>query len=161
MSAAKFAGSVVCVVCAALVGACASLPKNARAPEVSLVKLSVVEANASDQRFRVTLQVKNPNAFDIPISAVRFSARLAGQGVLMGDSSQAVTLPAKGTSKVPVDVTTDLVSSVRSLLAVSVGPNDALPYELNGELVVAGRQEQTLPFSFRGQVPLTATVSTR
>lgn len=161
MPAATIIGRVVCIVFIGLVGACASLPNNLRPPEVSLTGLSLIDANASEQRFRVILRVTNSNGLDIPVKSLRFSARLAGQGILMGESEEPVLLRAGRTQKVTVDVTTDLVSSVSSLLAVAVGPNDALPYELNGELSVGERMPRTLPFSYRGQVPLTATLSTR
>jgi LEA14-like dessication related protein len=140
-------------------GGCSSLPRDIVAPRVQMIGLSVIDASGTEQRFRVTLRLQNPNAVAIPIESLRFSARLAGQGVLMGDSAAPVTLPARGTETVRVEVRTDLVSSLSSLLAVVRGPEDALPYEINGDLSV-GRSRQ-FPFSYRGDVPLTATLGTR
>lgn len=161
MPAAEFFRRAVCISCIALAAGCTSLPRDLQAPDVSLTGLSVVDAKASGQHFRVTLRVKNPNDVDIPVKSVEFSARLAGQGVLMGQSEKPVLLAAGGTQNVTVDVQTDLISSVSSLLAVGIGPDDALPYEINGRLSVGGRMSRSFPFSYRGQVPLTATLGTR
>lgn len=144
---------------AALGAGCSSLPRDIVAPRVRMIGLSVIDASGAAQRFRVTLQLENRNAFAIPIESLRFSARLAGQGVLMGDSAEPVTLPAQGNETLRVEVRTDLVSSLSSLLAVVRGPEDALPYEINGDLSVS--RSRQFPFSYRGEVPLTATLGTR
>lgn len=142
---------------AALHCGCAAVPSSVAPPEVELSGLSLVEAEGDSRRFRLTLRMRNPNEVAIPIESLRFTARLAGQGQLTGRSRDPVQLPARGTQTLDVDVTSDLISSISSLLSM-VGPNDAIDYELNGHVMVSGRVERRLPFSRSGEVPLTATM---
>lgn len=146
------------IVLAALPYGCASTPAAVAPPDVELSSLSLVEAEGDSQRFRLTLRLHNASDVAIPIESLRFTARLAGQGLLMGQSLEPIELPARGTRSVEVDVTTELVSSVSSLLSMVRGPNDAIGYELNGAVMVSGRIERRLAFSRSGEVPLTATM---
>lgn len=148
------------VLAAALVGlsvtACSSIPSRIAPPRVELVSLTLLEANVDHQRFAAELAVRNPNAFDIPIDGIDFSARLSGQGVLIGESAEATTLPAGGTERMRVEVTTELVSSLASMLAVVQGPDNAIPYELNGALRLASGIDRRVRFGYSGRVPLSS-----
>ena len=149
------------VVLALALTACNSLPRTTVAPSVRLVSLSLVEATADGQRFRLGLTLDNPNAYAVPIQSLRFNLRLGGQGIMTANSNAPLTLPALGTETLRLDVESDTVSSVSQLLALVQGPDDAIRYELNGRLVLASSMERTLPFSVSGVVPLSATMSTR
>lgn len=138
--------------------ACSSVPRSVTPPQVQLVSLSLLEATADGQRFRVSLLLDNPNDVALPIRSVRFNARLAGEGILSGESLAPLELPARSRETLRLEVQTDLVSSVSRLLAVVQGPDDGLAYELNGRLMLAGRPERPMPFSTSGTVPLTATM---
>ena len=142
------------------VGACSSVPRSIVPPEVQLVSLALVRATTEEQTFRVGFLLRNPNDFPIPVSSIDFSARLSGEGVLIGES-QPVTLPALDEERLNVEVRTDIVSSMSRLLAAVQGPEDGLAYELVGRLRLGGRPPRTVPFTYSGLVPLSATMSTR
>jgi LEA14-like dessication related protein len=137
---------------------CASAPRTLEPPEVQIVGLALMRASADEQRFRVSLRLDNPNPEAIPVQALEFRVRLAGAGLLDGRSAAPFTLPALGSQTLRLEVSTELLSSVSRLLAVVQGPEDALSYELDGELQTARRFRPALPFHFRGRVPLTATM---
>lgn len=143
---------------APLVGlsACSSVPRRIAAPRVELVSLTLLEANVDHQRFAALLNVSNPNPFEIPIDGVSFSARLSGQGVLIGESDEAARLPARASEQIRVEVTTELVSSLASMLAVVRGGDNAIPYELNGALRLASGIDRRVRFSYSGRVPLSS-----
>ncbi len=151
----------VAALCALLLAACSSVPRQLTPPRVQLVSLSLLEASVDHQRFELMFSVENPNEFDIPIAGLEYSARLSGQGVLIGQSFEPATLPARGTETLSVELTTELVSSFASMLAVVQGPEDAIPYELNGVLRVAGGLERRVRFSHSGRVPLSSTTGAR
>lgn len=136
--------------------ACSSVPRQMASPRVQLVSLSLLDATVDHQRFEATFDIANPNPFDIPIAGLEFSARLSGQGVLIGESTEPVTLPAQGTETVSVEVTTEIVSSLASMLAVVQGPDNAIPYEVNGVLRIASGLERRARFSYSGRVPLSS-----
>lgn len=141
-------------LCALALAACGSVPRQIAPPRVQMVSVSLLEATVDHQRFEVMLDVDNPNAFDIPIDGIEFSARLSGQGVLIGRSNEPATLPGGGTEMLRVELTTELVSSFASLLSVVQGPDNAIPYELSGSLRVASGIDRRVRFSGSGQVPL-------
>lgn len=143
-----------------LAAGCSSLPRQLAPPQVELESLALVRAGADSQDFRLGLRITNPNPLPIPVELLRFSVRLGGEGLIAGNSAQRMVLPARGQETLRLEVSTDLVSSLRRLLALAEGPDDTLAYEIDGELVLDPRHRRSLPFRSRGRVPLTATMGT-
>jgi LEA14-like dessication related protein len=140
---------------AAWLGGCASVPGGVLdAPEVRLASLTLREAGIDAQRFRIGLQVRNPNVIPIPIQQLRFSARLAGGGILDGRTVEPFTLAPGATQIVQVDVDSDLVSSLSRLLALVQGPSSTISYDLDGLVELSRGFQRTLPFNYRGEVAL-------
>ena len=138
---------------------CSETPREIASPQVRLIGLSLVEGSAESQRFRVSLLITNPNPFPLPIEQYRFSLRLAGEGRLNGNSTLAVTLPAQDDETIRLDVDSDMVSSLSRLLALVQGPENTLPYEIDGELIVDRQFYNSLPFHTSGQVPLSTSLT--
>jgi LEA14-like dessication related protein len=129
------------------------VPLGADPPEVELVNLTVLESNADNQHFALTFLIDNPNAEPIPVQEIRYSVRLAGQGYLNGHSPTTVTLAGSGRQTLRVDLQTDGVVSPARLSSFVRGPDNALPYELSGDLVIGGQPPRTLRFAASGDVP--------
>ena len=132
---------------------CASL-SSLEAPEIELVALDVLGGSVGGQRFALTLLVSNPNPEPLAITEIRYSLRIAGEGYLNGRSAP-VEVAASARQAVRVEITSEGVSSPSRLLALAQGPDDALEYELDGDLVLSGRPPRMLRFGQRGAVPLT------
>ena len=134
--------------------ACSSLPRQLVPPRAEVVELRILQAGFDGQRFAVRLDLLNPNAVPIPVRFVEFEVRLAGEGLLDGQSAAPFTLPAGGTQTVDVEIFSNLVSSATRLLAVVQGPANTLEYEVQGQLTLDVRLREPLGFYHRGQVPL-------
>ena len=147
------------VLIGALLGVLAACGTTARSapPGVEVVGLTLIESSPSQQRYRVRLMFANPNAEAITIARLSFRIRLAGEGYLRGQSATPLEVPAGGRDALGVEVSSEVVSSLSRLMALVQGPEHALPYEIAGELYLAGRRGT--PYSFRasGQVPLAMT----
>jgi LEA14-like dessication related protein len=139
----------------ALASGCAGVSGPAAAPEVELVNIAVLGATADAQRFALTFLVGNANPETLQVQEIRYSVRLAGQGYLNGRSAAPVTFGPSARQTVRVELETDAVASLSMLLALAQGPDNALAYELTGDLVLGTRPERLLPFAYRGDVPLT------
>jgi LEA14-like dessication related protein len=137
------------------VAGCAGVPLGADAPAVELVNLTLVETAADKQRYALTFLIENPNPEPVPVEEIRYSVRLAGQGYLRGRSATSVVLPGSGRQTVRVDLDTDGVVSASRLLSFVQGPDDSLPYELSGDLVIGGQPPRTFPFGMTGAAPFT------
>jgi LEA14-like dessication related protein len=141
----------------AIAAGCAGVSRSLVTPEVELVNLTALGATAETQRFALTFLVSNTNAETLQVQEIRYSVRLAGQGYLNGRSPAPVTLGATGRQTVRVELETDGVASISTLLSFAQGPDNALAYELTGDLVLGTRPERLLPFRYEGDVPLTMT----
>jgi LEA14-like dessication related protein len=134
--------------------ACSGTSGSLRPPQVELIGLSVLQPS---QRFRVSVLLSNPNAEAFPIEELRFSVRLGGEGLLNGNSTAPLTVPARGQETLRVDVDGDLVSSLSRLLALMQGGESALQYEIVGDVIMNRRLGNSFPFNSSGQVPLSMT----
>lgn len=141
-------------ICVVSVTACSSLPRQLVPPRVELVEIRLLQAGFDGQRFAVRVQVDNPNSVPIPVRTLEFDVRLAGEGLLDGRSVAPFTLPAGGSQVVDVEIFSNLVSSATRLLALVQGPQNALEYEMQGELTLDASLRDPLGFYYRGQVPL-------
>ena len=134
--------------------ACSSLPRQLAPPQIELVELRLLQASFDGQRFAIRLLLNNPNPVPIPVRALDFDVRLAGEGLLDGRALSAFTLPARGSSSVDVEVFSNLVSSVSRLMTFVQGPTNGLEYEIQGELELDVPLREPIGFYHRGVVPL-------
>jgi hypothetical protein len=157
MSADNLRKRIVLALWAALCVGCSAAPRSLQPPRVEVVGLSVLSPGAAAPRFRVSLRITNPNPEALSVETLRFSVRLGGEGVLDGDAAEPITVPAQGEQTLRVDVDGALVSSPSRLLALAT--DNAVPYDLFGNLSLERRAPNTFPFNASGRVPLSATAS--
>lgn len=138
-----------------MLGGCASAPRPVAPPEVSLAALHLLDTGDTAQRFRVYLQVTNPNDVRVPIERLSFAVRIAGGGMMRGAADTRFVLAPGESRDVDVEIATNLVSSVSRLAGLVQGPSSAVPYDLDGLVTLSRRVNPTHPFSERGEVPLT------
>ncbi|HET7130849.1 MAG TPA: LEA type 2 family protein [Gammaproteobacteria bacterium] len=122
-------------------------------PRITVVNLRALGATARGQRFEVELFIDNYDPEPIAIKEIRFTLRLAGEGLLSG-KSQPVTVPALTQQTVGVQLESDTISSLSRLQGVVQGPANALPYEIFGNVILDRRMQNQLPFKATGEVPL-------
>lgn len=146
--------TIAIVMAVTWVAGCSSLPRQLAPPQVQLTELRLLQASFDGQRFAVSLVVDNPNPVPIPVRSLEFDVRLAGEGLLDGQSFSPFTLPARGRSSVDVEVFSNLVSSVSRLLTYVQGPANGLEYEVYGEIALDVRLREPIGFYGRGVVPL-------
>jgi LEA14-like dessication related protein len=156
MSAKKSLWSAAVAAFAILQCACAT--QTIQGPQVELVSLSVLQSGPNSQRFRANLSVTNPNAEAMPIAELRFSVRLAGEGLLTGVLPAPVVIPAMQRETLRIDVDSELISSLSRLLSFVQGPQSTLPYEIVGNVILDRRMRDAFPIGASGQVPLSMTV---
>lgn len=158
MSARRLGRCTALGLSAWLLAACAASPA-IQAPRVELVGITVQPAAAGSSRFRANLLVTNPNAEPLPISQLRFSVRLAGEGLLIGALPAPVVVPASDRQTLTLDVDSELVSSLSRLLGFAQGPQATLAYEIVGNLILDRRMREAFAINGSGQVPLTAPLA--
>jgi hypothetical protein len=135
---------------------CSSAQRGMIPPRVTVQSLMPL-SEPGGQRFRVSLVVDNPNTEPLSIRALEFQLRLADQGILDGRSDAPLTIEALDRETVTLDLSSDIVSSLSRLLSFVQGPENALPYQIDGTVTLARRRPDPLRFSAQGRVPLVMT----
>jgi LEA14-like dessication related protein len=137
--------------------ACASAQRGLSAPRITVQSLEPLSSRSGQTRFRVRLMVDNQNTEPLRIRGIEFKLRLADQGIVDGSAAAPMTIEALDRQTVTLDVGSEILSSLSQLMLFVQGPENALPYEIYGEVYLARRGRQPLTFSASGEVPLVMT----
>jgi LEA14-like dessication related protein len=121
-------------------------------PRITAAQLSG-QSSAGSQRFVIDLLIDNQNSDPLAIKEIRFTMRIAGQGVLTGRYSTPVIVEALDRRTVQVDVDGAALSSFSQLRA-NAGPDNTVGYEIYGNVTLDRAFKNTLPFNADGSVPL-------
>jgi LEA14-like dessication related protein len=118
---------VICMFC---VG-CADL--NLQRPTASVNGMAVQNVNASGFTMNFDVDVKNPNALELPIGAADYKLGLTGVNVVNGSATPAGAIPAGGSQRVTLPV----MLTYENLLAAEQGivkSGGNVPYSLDAGL---------------------------
>ena len=139
-------------VSAMLLGACSVM--HLQAPDITPTSVELIDAQITEQRFKVGLHVQNPNDRALPIKSVGCALQIEGVEVGHGESDAPFNVPAHGESDFDMVVTTNLGMSVPNL-AMRLFRGGQLPsYRLSGTVNPDITLLPPIPFSKSGQITL-------
>ncbi len=122
-----------------LLAGCAALSPYPERPSVSVTSFALApESTGLVPRFRVGLNVSNPNRRDLPLVGMSYSVELEGTRILSGATADLPTVPAYGSADFSIDVTPDLLGSARLATDLMSRQRDHLSYSFNARLDVGG-----------------------
>lgn len=152
------AGAVGAALLPPLLGACAALPPGDMIPpRVSVIDVSFDQMGLTEIALTVTIDVENPNVYELPLTDLRADLELLGRPIGSGWSREVSSaVPAKGRRTVPMAFTVptarllDLVRAFRQADGQRVGYRVAgsarwgdggrrVPFERTGDLQAWGR----------------------
>lgn len=134
--------------------ACATFEQPLQYPSLSVVNVKVVEAGIFEQKFALELNVKNPNAFALPIKGLDYTLHLAGEKFAEGVTAQGFNVPAGGESNFETQVSTNLVSTIRQFSHLIKDTPGEVDYLVEGKLKLNLPLIRSIPFSESGLVDL-------
>ncbi|MFK7993019.1 MAG: LEA type 2 family protein [Granulosicoccus sp.] len=112
---------------------CSSIPTSKPlAPTVEIAGLDVVKLGFRRQELEFTLDVFNPNNYDLPVNNLSFIASSDNQAIAEGSSDIPVLLTANGTTEVVINVTARANRLLRKLIASSINEKSMLAYNVTG-----------------------------
>jgi len=134
-----------------VVAGCAGLPPGAEVepPQVTLADVRPIGAGLLEQRYEAVLRLRNPNAFDVPLSGLRYSLDLNGQPFGSGSTDERTTLPRLGETTIAVESSTTIVQLIAQLNALRAG---GLTYGLKGDVFLSGSGNRAVPFEAEGRL---------
>ncbi len=128
----------------AIMVGCAGLTSRPEPPRISLIGLKPVSVDLFEQRFLVSLRVRNPNQFSLPIRGLDFTMDINGKRFADGLSATNVDIPALGEGRVDVEVSSSLLNTLSQLSAV-IDQAKGFTYKINGHVMLRNRALR-LPF---------------
>lgn len=140
----------VSILVVAALAACAAIPSRPLPPKVEVQGIRVVVAPTGEPRFRVLLDVRNPNPYDIAIATIEARIRLEDQDVAAAGLPAPVTLAGAGETQVEIEARPDfaaLRTAVDRMLRKLAGH-----YEVMGYAIV--QDGIRLDFRREGDLPL-------
>jgi LEA14-like dessication related protein len=137
---------------ALLLGACAVF--HFQAPDITPTAVELMDVQLTQQRFKVTLHVQNPNDRALPIKSVHCSLQVEGVEVGQGEITEPFNVPAHGETDVDMVVTANFASSVPDLI-LRIARGGQLPsYRLSGSVNPDITLLPPIPFSKSGQIEI-------
>lgn len=153
-AATKAARAAICAAACLLLTSCATLTP--QEPTIELADVRPLNLSLSGQRLAVTLNVINPNSFDLNLQGVDITATLAGEPVATGSSDNSVTIPADGEQTLELVVTAGLDVALARLRTMLSNRQTGLDYGVSGTVRLSD-WPVPIPFQSDGRLdnPLT------
>ncbi len=143
-----------------LVTGCAGMRGLKEKPRVSVADIRVQDIKAMETVLILQLRILNPNDIPIELNGVSCEMEVDGRHFASGITDTNQTVPAFGTTLVPVSVyasVLDMVSSVAGLIhsANAAANSKPMAYVLKGNVIAGvGGFSKELPFSVSGELSL-------
>jgi LEA14-like dessication related protein len=137
-----------------LAAGCALIRPELQSPTVRLIEVELLEASFLEQRLLVTIEVDNPNDVALPLGGLAYRLTLASRPFGEGRTGRAVEIPARGSARLQLPVTTDVLGAADNLLTLYRRGSRAVEYEVAGSVDVDLPFYPDLPFRESGRVEL-------
>jgi LEA14-like dessication related protein len=133
--------------------ACAGTETLVATPRVTLTGIELESASFNRQEFLLRFDVSNPNAFPLPIRAVKYRIMFDNERFAGGETAASFTVPAQGDDSFAISVELDILGSANHVTSLlSGGIPDHVNYRLDGSLAVDIPFTRPLPFSSSGAI---------
>jgi len=125
-------------LCVMLLVSCSTLPTSKPlAPEVEIATVDILAFGLTEQKLAFTLDVFNPNDYDLPVNLLEFMASSKNETVATGNTNEPVLLSAQNQTQVVVDVTMRTGKLLGQLLESALKKQTALDYNVTGFVELA------------------------
>jgi len=153
----KFPGRIALILLvAALAVACSSFGPKLESPTVTVLTVQTLSSDMFAQKFKVRLQVQNPNDMELKVRGFEYEIFLMGDSFAEGNSSDQFLLPSHGEAEFDMLVTTNFVSGLGRLISrMGGGKLEDVDYEIVGKVFVDKGMLRKIPFNHRGKVDFT------
>jgi len=136
-----------------LLTACAGTPLRYLSPDVSLTGFKVHKVNLFEQVYKLQLQVKNPNAFVLPISGIEYALYLNDKEFIRRVNSYSMMIPAQGEHALEIEVVSNLAQVFEQWQEWKNLFNQNFRYRLTGGIRIS-EWSPLVPFERQGEITL-------
>lgn len=121
---------------ALLLSACAALTPRYEQPGISVTSFRLLPADSVNPKFEIGLHITNPNAVELALRGMAYSASIEGQEILTGVNNQLPVIAAYGESDVTLVATANLISGFRLFTRMMLEGSSTMNYQLRVKLDV-------------------------
>jgi LEA14-like dessication related protein len=133
--------------------ACATTETLVATPGVELTSVTLESASFNRQKFLLSFDVSNPNAFPLPVRSIKYRVMFDDERFAGGETAASFTVPANGEDSFAISVELDILRSTSQVTALLRGGiPDHVDYRLDGSLAVDIPFARPLPFSSAGAI---------
>ena len=141
------------VLCGLLGGCAAGTVPLVSTPGVDLKSVEMKNVSLTGQTFLLGFEVENPNAFPLPVKAVKYRVMFDDERFAGGETSASFTVPARGSDQFVLSVELDILDSATKITSLfKGGMPDHVRYRVEGSLSVDIPFARPLPFSSSGTI---------
>ncbi len=146
-------GAGLAVYAAANLTGCQAVPPiNLKAPEISFADLSVSDVGLSNVKFIVSVDAKNNNDVDIPLSEGKFELSVMGSSFANGVLKETnLVIPKKASKSIPVEFTVPTSLLIDTVRKLNLKDLSTFTYHLKGS-ARWGSGPFTVPFERKGDL---------
>jgi LEA14-like dessication related protein len=106
-----------------------------REPDFSITAIAIMKAELINTRFRVKLQVDNPNVFPVELSSFSYALYGADRFWADGKKTEVLRVPARGSAETEIFLVMNFIDMRRELLDQIVAMRQ-VNYRFSGEAVI-------------------------
>ncbi len=128
---------------AVVLGGCASLTKEFDPPKVSLENFQSLPSQGGGPRFRIDLEIQNPNAEALDIAGISYDIEVQGKDLISGVSNEVPRIEGYSAEKVTLEAGLNMIELIRFLTSIGTSHQEmhSLEYTFKAKI------------DFRGLIP--------
>ena len=142
------------LVVLAAVSGCSLLAPKFTKPQLSVASIEMVGGNFLQQKFRVKLNIQNPNDRALPVTSLHVELNVAGERIASGVNTHAFVVPARGDTQFDMDITANMALALLKLAGRKDQRGDAIDYDMTGGASIDLPFLHDLPFHQNGAFAL-------
>ncbi len=128
--------AVIVTLIVFLLSACAALTPRYEQPGITVTSFRLLPADSVNPKFEIGLHITNPNAVELALRGVAYSASIENQEILTGVSNQLPVIDAYGEGDVTLVATANLISGFRLFTRMMLEGSSTMNYQLRVKLDV-------------------------
>lgn len=136
-----------------LLAGCATTEALISTPAVDLTSVEMERVSFTGQTFLLGFEVDNPNAFPLPVRAVKYRVMFDDERFAGGEARASFTVPARGSDEFQLSVELDILNAASQITSlIQGGMREQVTYRVEGSLTVDIPFARPLPFSSSGTI---------
>lgn len=142
---------VACMLC--WLSACTNYHTRFEKPEVKITQVQhIASSGLLQQRFRVGLQLTNPNDYPLDLQSIHFNVSVADRKLISGVAGNLPKIPAYGSADFNVEGSANILELGSLLQQLLKNPQDRLEYQVDGTVHLRSGFPRSFPLRRQGEL---------